>query len=82
MDTFVWTPTPDEALKERLFEDGWEWLPDTHHPAMLNMNAYDQMVSLRAIGWYVKEGHPKKSQRVGDSKPRYEAARMVERAYL
>jgi hypothetical protein len=82
MDTFVWIPTADELLKEKLFELGWEWVPDTHHPTMLNMNKYDQMISLHAIGWYVKEGHPQKSRRVGDSKPRYVAARIVERAYL
>jgi hypothetical protein len=78
---FVYIPTPDEQLKERLFNEGWQWVPDTHHPKMLKMNQYDQLVSLHAIGWYIKEGHPQKSRLVGDSKPRWVAARTIEAVY-
>jgi hypothetical protein len=79
---FVYVPTEHDQRKERLFLAGWEWVPDTNHPKMKEMLIYDQMISLHAIGWYIKQGHPLKSRLVGDSRPRWVAAETVERVYI
>jgi hypothetical protein len=82
MIDFVYIPNEHDKRKERLFLAGWEWIPDTHHPTMQAMSIYDQMISLHAIGWYIKKDHPVKNQLVGDSKPRYVAAETVERVWM
>lgn len=65
-------------LTKKLYQSGWKFNADTHHPQNKAIGFYNS----RTFGWWTKEGHPQKSVRVGDSRPAWMAARVVESCYL
>ena len=62
---------------DKVFESGWQWVADESHPKNKEIGFYNSMLSDAAYGWYTKEGHPQKSLVEGDSRRRWEAARIV-----
>jgi hypothetical protein len=66
---------------EQVFESGWQWVVDDSHPYNQQLGFYTALGRDDAYGWYTKEGHPQKNILVGDSRPRWMAAKTVLSVY-
>ena len=71
-----------EGTRNELFENGWQFVADMSHPHNKALGYYISMVNDGAYGWYVKEGHPQKSQPIGDSRPRWMAGQSVKAYWM
>lgn len=62
---------------DRVHELGWAWTPDSHHPKNMELGYYAMHLSDAAYGWYTHPEHRMKYTLLGDSVPRWQAARTV-----
>ena len=63
-----------EETYKKVFENGWRWVADCNHPT----GTYAKTQNIHhTYGWFIKAGHPQKSQPMGDSKKMWLAAKNV-----